>query len=108
MLPDLAPPLTTYFEASNAYDADALVAAFADNASVHDEGQTMVGPAAIRDWAEDSFRKYRARLTPKQISRQGDAVIVAVAVAGSFPGSPIELAFRFRIAGVKIAALEIG
>lgn len=108
MLPDLARPLTTYFEASNAYDADALVAAFAEKASVRDEGREMIGLVAIRDWAEDTFRKYRTILVPKRASRQGDVTIVTVEAAGSFPGSPIELAFRFRVAGVKIAALEIG
>ena len=108
MLPDLAPPLTAYFEASNAHDVAALLAAFADDASVRDEGQEMVGLAAIRGWAQDTFRKYRARLTPNHVARQGDTLIVTVAVAGSFPGSPIDLAFRFRLRDARIAALEIG
>ena len=108
MLPDLARPLTTYVEASNAHDADALVATFADNASVRDEEQEMVGSAAIRAWAADTFREYRSILVPKRASRKGDLTVVTVEVAGSFPASPIELAFRFRIVGARIAALEIG
>ena len=34
--------------------------------------------------------------------------IVKVRVAGTFPGSPIELRFRFRLEGRLIDALEIG
>ena len=107
MPPDLPPPLTAYFDASNAQDADSLVSAFADGASVRDEGREMVGLAAIRDWAEDTFRKYRATLVPKHAARQGDLTVVTVVVAGAFPGSAIELGFRFRLAGASIAALEI-
>ena len=107
MLPDLPPPLTTYFGAGNAHDPDALISAFADDALVRDEGREMIGLAAIRDWAEDTFSKYRATLVPRHASRQGNLNIVTVEVAGSFPGSPIQLDFRFRIAGARIAALEI-
>ena len=104
---DLSPPLSTYFDASNAHDADSLVAAFSDQASVHDEGRTMVGSAAIRGWAEETFSKYRTILTPRTANRQGDAIVVGVDVAGSFPGSPITLDFRFHVEGARIGALEI-
>ena len=108
MSPDLSPPLTTYFEASNAHDAEALLSVFADSASVRDEGREMVGLAAIRGWAEGSFRDYRMTITPNEVERRGDATVVRARVAGAFPGSPIMLPFRFEIADRKVTALEIG
>jgi uncharacterized protein (TIGR02246 family) len=105
---DLSAPLAAYFAASNAHDADALLSIFADDASVHDEGREMIGLAAIRGWAEGTFRNYRMTITPNEVERLGDATVVRVQVAGAFPGSPIELPFRFEIADRKIIALEIG
>ena len=104
----LSPPLSTYFEASNAHDAEALADAFAPDASVRDEGEAWVGRAAIREWAETTFRKYNTRLAPRSLLQSGDETVVTVEVAGNFPGSPVELGFRFRLAGGRIAALEIG
>ena len=104
---DLQAPLPAYFEASNRHDPDALVRLFADGASVRDESREMIGAAAIRDWAEATFRKYRTALTPVAAKQRGGAVHVTVQVAGTFPGSPITLGFRFEIAAGKIAALEI-
>ena len=105
---DLPPPLPAYFEANNRHDPDALVSLFADDARVRDEGEEMVGRGAIRDWAEATFRKYRVTLTPVAVEQREGATLVEVEVAGSFPGSPIRLSFRFEIAAGKIATLEIG
>ena len=104
---DLPPPLHGYFEASSRYDPDALASLFADGATVRDEGEEMIGAAAIRAWAEKTFRKYRMTLTPVAVEQRQGAMLVRVDVAGSFPGSPIRLGFRFEIAAGKIAALEI-
>ena len=102
MLADLPPPLHGYFEASSRHDPDALASLFADGATVRDEGEEMVGAAAIRDWAEATFRKYRATLTPVAVEEREGATLVKVEVTGSFPGSPIRLGFRFQIAAGKI------
>ena len=106
--PDLPPPLRTYFEAANAHDADLMLSAFSPGASVRDEGEERIGPAAIRAWAEETFRKYDMTVTPKSVDREGDFIVVTAEVRGAFPGSPIDLGFRFRTAGEKIAALNIG
>lgn len=105
---DLPPPIVSYFEASNRQDADAVAAAFVGGARVRDEEREMLGRAAIREWAEDTFSKYRHRAMPKGIRASGDAAVVLGQITGTFPGSPIELDFRFTIVGEKIASLEIG
>ena len=43
-------PIQTYFTARAPQDGDALAAAFAPNAIVHDEGHDHRGPQAIRAW----------------------------------------------------------
>jgi ketosteroid isomerase-like protein len=105
---DLPPPIGAYFEAANAHDADLLASLFTPGASVRDEGEQMIGHAAIRGWAEKTFRKYDLTMEPKSVERAGGAIVVTTEVSGAFPGSPIRLGFRFGIADGKIDALEIG
>ena len=105
---DLSPPLGAYFDASNAHDADGLSSLFSPSARVRDEGQDMIGHAAIRDWAEETFRKYDLATEPGSVERAGGAIVVTTEVSGTFPGSPIRLGFRFESADGKIGALEIG
>jgi hypothetical protein len=104
-LPD---PIAAYFRAQNAHDVDGMLLAFAPQARMHDEGQDLTGTAAIRVWIEDTTRKYRPSVTPIDIEQVDGLSVVKVRVAGTFPGSPIELRFRFRLEGRLIAGLEIG
>ena len=104
-LPD---PIAAYFRAQNAHDVDGMLTTFAPQARVHDEGQDHSGSAAIRAWIEDTTRKYRPSVTPLDIEQVDGLRVVKVRVAGTFPGSPIELRYRFRVEGRLIAALEIG
>jgi len=107
MSPDLPTPISDYFEAVNAQDVDAMLSAFSDDASVRDEGQDMIGRAAIREWIDDTTRKYRVTLTPIGVSQADERTIVTAQVSGTFPGSPVELRYHFTITGEKIARLEI-
>ena len=105
---DLPAPISTYFDAKNALDIEATLAAFTDDAKVRDEKLDHVGRSAIRGWLESTTRKYRFTATPTAIDRRGDATIVTALVAGNFPGSPVELRYRFELSGERIAGLEIG
>ena len=104
---DLPTPVSNYFKAVNVQDVDAMLSAFSDEASVHDEGQEMNGRAAIREWVDDTTRKYRVTLTPTGVRQTDERTTVTARVAGTFPGSPIELRYRFTITGEKIGRLEI-
>ena len=108
MRPILPTPIATYFEAKNAHDIDAMLAVFSDQASVRDEGRDMVGHPAIRDWMEETSRKYRVTVQPTAIDQPEAQSIVTAMVSGTFPGSPVQLRFRFTIAGEQITHLEIG
>jgi SnoaL-like domain len=105
---ELKPPLSTYFEATNAHDAAAAAALFGENALVHDENEDHRGRPAIRNWAQGTYEKYDLRLMPHDAFAEDDAVVVKATVAGLFLGSPIELSFRFVVDGDRIEELRIG
>jgi len=105
---ELKPPLATYFEAQNAHDVDGMLACFTDEASVHDEGRSMRGRPEIRAWIDETTRKYHPTIRPTNSAEESGLTLVTTQVSGSFPGSPIELRYRFKISGKKIASLEIG
>ena len=107
MQPILPPPIARYVEATNARDVEAMLAVFSANATVRDEGQDMVGRDAIRKWIGDTTRKYGVTLEPMGVSHAGEETTVTAKVSGHFPGSPIELHYRFRIDGETISGLQI-
>lgn len=108
MLLDLDAPILTYFEATNAHQADTVAALFASDGLVHDEGADHRGREAIREWAEGTYRKYGVALTPLGARNDSDATVVTAEVSGTFPGSPIQLPFRFVTDGQRIRKLRIG
>jgi len=104
----LAATIAEYFAAANSGDADRVAACFADDAVVHDEGREICGTSAVRTWAEETRRKYRYRAEVVRIEEREDRTIVTAHLTGDFPGSPIDLNYRFKFGGSKIIALEIG
>jgi hypothetical protein len=108
MNPHLPDILDSYFRAQNAHDIAAMVACFADDAVVRDEGHTHIGTEAIRAWKIDTSAKYHITATPLESRAEGDKTIVVVRVAGTFPGSPANLIYRFGFsADGRIGALEV-
>ena len=103
----LPEPMSNYFAAANAHDADRVAACFAEDAVVRDEGRDIHGRNAIRAWAADTSRKYRHKADVKSVEDTVDRTVVTAHVAGNFPGSPIDLRYRFKLAGRLIAGLEI-
>jgi hypothetical protein len=104
---ELPTPLPAYFAATNARDIDGRLATFAADASVRDEGHDLAGHDAISAWIIETTRKYRFTATPLELDQEDGRTIVTARVSGTFPGSPIELRYRFTLAGGKIAALAI-
>ncbi|MDO9413630.1 MAG: nuclear transport factor 2 family protein [Pseudolabrys sp.] len=105
---DLPAPLPAYFAAKNAHDIDAMLACFAQDAAVRDEGKDYHGHPAIRGWIEETTRKYKVTVEPNAVDHVGEEVAVKALVSGDFPGSPATLGYRFTIADGKIAAWKIG
>lgn len=99
--------VTQYLAAANRHDAEAAAACFTIDATVHDENHEHVGRDAVRQWVEETSRKYQPAFTLMRTAVRGDEVSLAVAVAGQFPGSPVTLDYELRLEGGKIAALTI-
>jgi ketosteroid isomerase-like protein len=102
------PPLVTEFvKAKNSRDSSAVVACFAEDAVVQDEGREMRGLLAIKEWSDKSFEKFQYDIAPTGIGEAGDKIMLTATVTGNFPGSPVSLDFIFVIKDERIAALSI-
>lgn len=107
MTEDLPPPVAAYAAANARLDADGMLAAFAGDAVVQDEGARHQGREAIRAWIQTATIGVRAIFTPETWREDGGTVVVEGPVAGDFPGSPIRLTFRFAFVDDLIRRLEI-
>jgi ketosteroid isomerase-like protein len=104
---DLAKPIAIYIAAENEGDTEALAQCFAEDAVVRDEGKTIKGLAAIKQWKAETRKKYQHTIEPLAVAQKDGKTIVTNRLTGNFPGSPIELEFVFTLEGNKIASLEI-
>ena len=107
MISNLPTPIAIYVSAGNSGDVEALNRCFAEDSVVQDEGQTMQGLAAIKQWMAETRRKYQHTIEPLAFHEQGAKTIVTNRLTGNFPGSPIELEFIFTLDADKIRLLEI-
>lgn len=103
----LPAPVASYFNAANAGTPAELAACFTLDGVVHDEGKQLRGPAAIAAWSAATRARYAARATPLGSEADAEGITVRALVEGSFPGSPLQLHFQFRLQDDAIASLEI-
>src|SRR5438046_145815 len=102
----LPEPLESYFEAVNREDVEAMLATFAADAVVRDEGKTRTGVAELREWIEEVTGKYHPRFEVEDVVTDGtEGAMVTGLVSGTFPGSPVRLRYVFRLRGRKITHL---
>jgi hypothetical protein len=105
--------ITRYFVAASDRDTDTLVACFAPNGSVTDEGRMMTGHKAIRAWREGANSQYTYTTevigmgSPDRSTDTAGTEVVIARLVGDFPGSPVDLRFRFALRDDLIASLEI-
>jgi ketosteroid isomerase-like protein len=104
---ELPAPIAAYVAANAQLDVDAMLAPFAPDAVVIDNGKWHEGSAQIRALFEREVLPVEATFTPDTVRHEGDRVIVEGPARGSFKGSPIRFTYDFTLAGEGIAALEI-
>jgi hypothetical protein len=80
---------------------------FTDGAVVIDERQEYRGRTAIARWKAEASAKFRYTVDRLGAHVSGDQTTVTGRVTGDFPGSPVDLQYRFTLEGDKIARLEI-
>jgi SnoaL-like domain len=72
----LAPVLAEYIAAVNAFDEDAIVATFADDALVNDAHREFWGPEAIRRWVAGEIVGDRVTIEVTEVlDHHGDTII---------------------------------
>ena len=102
----LPPPIAAYFAADTS-DANAVSRCFSESAVVIDERREHRGRPAITRWKAEATAKYHYTSEPLAVDASGPDVTVTARVTGDFPGSPVELEYRFTLDGTSIARLEI-
>jgi hypothetical protein len=101
----LEPPVQAVFDATNAADSDAFVAAFTTDGVIDDWGRTVHGPDGIRSWDSTDNIGVQARLSPSAAVWEGDEYVVTATVTGN--GFNGESHFRFRIADNRVNRMTI-
>jgi len=104
----LAPAIAGYIAAANARDSSAVTRFFAEDANVFDEGLHRVGAQAIAQWMEDTAQRLQPRVEVLNVQQRTGKVLVQNLISGTFPGSPLELRYTFRLDEQgKISRLDI-
>ena len=103
---DLPAPVAAYF-AADTTGAEAVAQCFTDGAGVIDERQEYRGRTAIARWKAETSAKFRYTVDQLGAQVSGNQTTVTGRVTGDFPGSPVDLHYRFTLEGGKIARLEI-
>lgn len=101
----LPEPIAAYFAAE--HNPEALAHCFTAQAVMKDDGHTYTGINAIKVFMAAASAKYSATTVPFALEREDGAQVVHAKVTGNFPGSPINLSYRFRLERGLIASLEI-
>ncbi len=103
----LPPPVAAYFSVDANGAPEAFVQLFAEQAVVVDERQTYTGRGQIREWKQGTASQYTYTAEPFAIQGDAQQATVTARLTGNFPGSPVDLRYRFAIQGDLITVLEI-
>ena len=105
---NLPAPIAKFIEIHNAGDTEAVLDVFVPEAVVEDEKHRFQGEE-IKDWLADVTMKYHPlRIEVTGLSLENDQHLAAIHVTGTFPGSPIDIRYKFTLEGDRIAHLWIG
>ncbi len=112
MTQTLPKAVTEYIEASNSFDGDRLVAAFADDALVNDVRREFWGRNAIKRWSDKEIIGDKVTMDVKEVKEHyGDVIVVAV-MDGEYdktklPPGDLVLTHYFTVCDDKIVTLLI-
>ena len=99
--------ITLYFEAENRHAPALVPLCFVADARVSDENTLRQGIGEIQAWMLETGKKFQHSIEPISSSADGAAIIIRSRLTGSFPGSPVEVDFRFVLRNGKISQLDI-
>lgn len=101
----LPEPIAAYFAAE--HNPESFARCFTPQAVMKDDGHTYTGVEAIKAFMAQASAKYSATTVPFALEREDGLQIVRAKVTGNFPGSPINLSYRFRLERGLITSLEV-
>jgi hypothetical protein len=111
MTQTLPRPITEYIEASNTFDGDRLIAAFADDALVNDARREFWGTDAIKRWSDREVIGDKVTIDVKKVKEHyGDFVVDAVVDEEFDKTNPpyiVILTHYFTVSDDKIVSLII-
>lgn len=107
MIDNLNPVIAKYIDADNSRNEEEFMACFAQDAVVIDEQRTHAGPEEIRLWYRQTRDEYDFTSEPIRFTEADDEMLLTCTVSGNFPGSPVDLSYRFQLNSGKIARLRI-
>lgn len=99
--------ISDFVQANNEHNCDAILACFAKDALVQDEGNDIYGTDAIQKWLKESIQNYQFTLEVLSLKKNENEIILTAQVSGTFDGSPIPLDYHFTICDDKIIRLSI-
>jgi hypothetical protein len=109
--PALPPLVAAYVNATNSFDLNGLLAAFADNALVNDQLRDYWGQSAIREWAARDIIGEKLTMRVVKIVEHYGHFIVTANVDGNYDKrglpDPLVLTFYFSTHGDQIVQLII-
>lgn len=103
----LPSPIGDYVAANARLDLDGMLAPFASDAVLVDNGKRFVGHAEIRGLLKTMVIDLKAIFTPDTVCHETGQIVVEGPAHGDFPGSPIRFVYRFDLDGGLIKAVEI-
>jgi hypothetical protein len=110
-LPALPPAIDRFIAATNAFDLDAWMECFVEDAFVNDNHREFWGKAAIRKFAAREIVGDKVTMAVTEVRAHYGMVAVAAKVDGNYDKTnlpnPLHLSFYFTLAGDKIATLII-
>ena len=101
----LPEPIATYF--ASEHNPEALARCFKADAILKDDGHTYEGVDAITAFLAAASARYNATTVPFDVKDNDGFHIVRAKVTGNFPGSPVNLSYRFGLERGLIDSLEI-
>ena len=107
----LPAPVQGYIAASNAFDGDALIGWFADDAFVNDARREFWGKDAIRAWLDHEIIGDKVTTSPTATAEHYGEVIVHAVTDGEYDKTglpdPLVLTYYFTVRGDRIVQLII-
>jgi ketosteroid isomerase-like protein len=97
-----------YQDAHDRRDTETALRTFADDATVHDDGQDYQGHDEIRAWLSTASTKWT--YTRTLVSAQAvdaNTWLVVNHLEGDFPGGVVDLRYRFELSSDRICSLSI-